>query len=430
MNSSTLPDRSSIEGEQLSKLRVLFSELIPGNPFYSGKLQSPSHPPLEISTLDNFRKTVPFTTKQELIEDQRQNPPYGSNLTYPLERYTRLSQTSATRGTPMKWLDTPESWQWMLESWEKIYRVSGITARDRLFFAFSFAPFLGFWTAFEAAARLGCLSIPGGGLSSAARLRLILDHEMTVLLCTPTYALRLAEVAGKERLDLSVGKIRRIIVAGEPGGSLPGVRKRIEAHWPGAVVVDHHGMTETGPVSYACPARRDVLHIIESAYIAEVIAPDSAEKPAYGKRGELVLTSLGRTGSPLLRYRTGDLVETAPELVCPCGSSELALLGGILGRVDDMMIVRGVNLHPSAVEEVLHGFPGIEEFRVEVQSSLALTEATIHIETASQVRNPEELARQIENALHTAFALRIPVKPVPHGSLPRSEMKANRWVRT
>src|SRR3990172_845168 len=196
MTSLPQPDRAAIEHDQISKLRVLLAELISRNAFYSSKLLS-AQIDSEIPNLSDFLERMPFTFKRDLVDDQFRIPPYGSNLTYPLERYTRFSQTSATRGTPMRWLDTTESWDWMLRNWGRIYETAGVSSKDRLFFAFSFAPFLGFWTAFEAAVRIGCLCIPGGGLSSASRLRLILDHRVNVLLCTPTYALRLAEVAAK-----------------------------------------------------------------------------------------------------------------------------------------------------------------------------------------------------------------------------------------
>ena len=175
-----------------------------------------------VSSLDDFSKRMPFTFKQELVDDQRESPPYGSNLSYSIDRYTRLSQTSATTGKPMRWLDTPADWEWMLNNWRQVYQAAEVSSRDRIFFAFSFAPFLGFWTAFESAVGLGCLCLPGGGLSSAARLRMIFENEITVLCCAPTYALRLAEVAAHEEVKLSSSKVRRIIVAGEPGGSIPG----------------------------------------------------------------------------------------------------------------------------------------------------------------------------------------------------------------
>src|SRR5262249_16838586 len=162
-------------------------------------------------------------------------------LTYPLARYCRLHQTSGTSGRPLRWLDTAESWDWLLDCWDAFYRIVGLWPDDRLFFAFSFGPFLGFWTAFEAAARRGPPCLPGGGMSSVARLRFLLDHEVSVVHCTPTYALRLAEVAREEGIDLAAAPVRMLIVAGEPGGSIPATRGQIEAAW-GAHVFDHNGL--------------------------------------------------------------------------------------------------------------------------------------------------------------------------------------------
>lgn len=427
MTAPRFPDRSNIEARQLAKLRALLAELLLKNPFYSGKLRAGGiHS--DLASLDEFSARAPFTLKQEVMEDQRNHPPYGSNLTYPLERYTRFSQTSGTTGKPMRWLDTPESWVWMLDNWTQVFRVAGVTAEDHVFFAFSFGPFLGFWAAFEAAARMGCLCLPGGGMRSAARLQAILDNRATVLCSTPTYSIRLAEVAAEEKIDLAASKVRRIIVGGEPGGSIPATRTRIEELWPGARVVDHHGMTETGPVSYGCPAQLGVLHVIESAYIAEIVDPESGRAVPPGGRGELVLTNLGRTGSPLLRYRTSDVVQRAADPRCECGSCDLALAGGILGRTDDMVVVRGVNLYPSAIEDLLRACGGVAEYRVEIRTSRALPELAIQVEP-SERQDGAGLAKRLEAALSNAFGLRIPVSSVPRGKLPRFEMKAHRWVR-
>jgi phenylacetate-CoA ligase len=399
-------DRRAIEADQLAKLRRLLSEIIPANPFYAAKLAG-----AQITSLADFFARTPFTSKHELVQDQCDHAPFGTNLTYPVERYSRFCQTSGTTGSPMHWLDTPESWAWMLDSWDRVYRAAAVTAEDRIFFAFSFGPFLGFWTAFESAARLGCLCIPGGGMRSGARLRTIIDAGATVLCCTPTYAIRLGETAVEEKIDLSAARIRKIIVSGEPGGAIPATRARIAELWNGARVIDHHGMTETGPVSYGCPAREGVLHVIESAFIAEVID------------GELILTNLGRTGSPLLRYRTSDIVRPAAQSPCACGSYELALEGGILGRTDDMVVVRGVNVYPSAIENILRAAGGVAEYRVEIHTLHALPELRIQVEASA------EHAQRIQTALNNAFALRIPVSNVPAGTLPRFEMKAKRWVR-
>lgn len=416
--------------QQLAKLQALLGELLPANRFYALKLQAEAA--MAPSSLEEFFARVPFTTKQELALDQQAHPPFGSNLTYPVERYSRFSQTSGTSGKPMRWLDTAESWEWMLVNWRRVYEGAGVTPADRVFFAFSFGPFLGFWVAFEAAVRMGCLCMPGGGMPTAARLAVILDSGATVLCSTPTYAIHMAEVAAREGFDLrGRSQVRSIIVAGEPGGSLPATRRAIEAAWPGARVVDHHGMTEIGPVSYGCPARRDVLHVIESSYIAEVIDPETGRQVERGTRGELVLTNLGRAGSPLLRYRTGDLVVAAPPGRCECGSNDMALPGGILGRSDDMVVVRGVNVYPGAIEEVLRAAGGVAEYRVRVSNTEGgMTELSIEVEPEPDaVTAPVGLAHRIEARLREALSLRIPVSVAPAGSLPRFEMKARRWVR-
>jgi phenylacetate-CoA ligase len=186
-------------------------------------------------------------------------------------------------------------------------------------------------------------------------------------------------------------------------------------------------MTEPGPVTYECPERRGVLHAIEAGYICEVIHPETGAPVAPGETGELVLTTLGRAGSPLLRYRTGDLVRPSAESRCACGSDELALEGGIIGRTDDMLVVRGVNVYPSAVEDVLRSC-GVAEYRVEVGSHLAMSELKIEIEPTPG-KDAAGLVHAVEAALRNTFALRVSIQAVPPGTLPRFEMKARRWVK-
>jgi phenylacetate-CoA ligase len=263
------PTREAIESLQLERLRGLVSQIVPANKFYARKLANTD---LRIASLSDFSSRYPLTTKEELVADQSANPPFGTNHTYPLDRYSRFVQTSGTTREPLRWLDTAEDWRWMVSSWKTIYEAAGVTKTDRIYFAFSFGPFIGFWLAYDAAQMIGCLSIPGGGLSSAARLRAINDNRATVLCCTPSYAIRLGEVALEEKV--SADSIRLIIVAGEPGGSVPATRRRIEQLWPKARVFDHHGMTETGPVTFECPARPGILHIISSAYFAEILSAD------------------------------------------------------------------------------------------------------------------------------------------------------------
>jgi phenylacetate-CoA ligase len=405
-------------------LRRLLGAILPDNAFYRNKL---AHVDPAIASVEDFSARFPFTTKQELADDQRSHPPFGSNLTFPLTSYTRYHQTSGTTSAPLRWLDTPESWHWMVENWKEIYQAAGVSVGDRVYFAFSFGPFIGFWLAFDAAQQLGCLCIPGGGLSTAGRLRAMAENRATVLCCTPSYAAHLAEVAARDHFDLKAAAVRLLIVAGEPGGSVPATRRRLEELWPGVRIFDHHGMTETGPVSHECPAQPGTLHILDRAYLAEVMDAEGKAARA-GEVGELVLTVLGRTGSPLLRYRTGDLARAGG--ACACGRPGTALPGGLLGRTDEMVVVRGVNVYPTAVEDVLRGFSEIAEYQVEVDRSRALVELTLRIEPRSDcaTAEAEALVDRVQQALHEAFNLRVPVALAPAGSLPRFEMKARRWV--
>jgi len=407
--------RGEIEARQWDLLRGLFAR-VPASSFYGRKFRGLEAP----KSIADFCARFPFTTKTELARDQHAAPPFGTVLLEPIEHYTRLHQTSGTTSSPMRWLDTPESWNAIGDCWIRVLTAAGVTKADRFFFAFSFGPFIGFWMAFDAAQRLGCLCLPAGGMSSAARLRMLMDTRATVLCCTPTYALRLAEAAAQEKIDLSKSAIRRIMVAGEPGGSIPSVRARLEQLWPGARVCDHHGMTEVGPVTYECPKTPCRLHVMEEAFIAEIIDPTTGAPAAKNDRGELVLTTLVRTGAPVFRYRTGDVVQPRADVSCECGSHELSLEGGILGRADDMALVRGVNVFPSAVEDLIRSFPEISEYRVTLKNS----EMEIEIES-----DREGVDAALHKALQTTFSLRVPVRNVPGNSLPRAEMKSKRWIR-
>ena len=425
---SKQPDQQSIEQLQLDHIRRLISEIIPKNQFYSNKLGSLDVN--ELTNLDSFTSAIPFTTKTELMQDQLTHPPYGTNLTYPFEHYTRFHQTSATTGVPMRWLDTEDSWEWMLDNWLQIFKAVGVTKGDRCFFAFSFGPFLGFWSAYDAACKLGCLCIPGGGMRSTTRLQVILDNEVSVLCCTPTYAIHLGQTAKSEGIDLNNAALEAIIVAGEPGGAIPATKQRIEALWPTATVYDHHGMTEVGPVSYPCSKKQDVLHILSASYFAEIINPDTLEATEPGQRGELVLTTLGRLASPLLRYRTGDWVKPMKQIPCDCGTYDIGLEGGILSRVDDMVIVRGVNLFPAAVEDIIRSYSEIIEYRVKLSIKNSLDEISIDIELdETYAINENKIVDRLIKKLHDVFNLRINVSVVGRNSLPRFELKASRWIR-
>jgi phenylacetate-CoA ligase len=396
-------------------LRDLLAAILPGNRFYTSKFASIDPKRVELQQL-------PFTTKAELLADQQAHPPYGTALTFERVRYSRMHQTSGTTtGQPLRWLDTPESWMWMLGCWRRIFTLIGLKHDDRLFFPFSFGPFLGFWTAFESAVREGHFCLPGGGMSSSARLRFLLDHDATVVFCTPTYALHLAQTASAEGIDLKASSVRMLVLAGEPGGNIPETRRRIELAW-GARVIDHSGMTEVGPVAVEPFDRAGGLLVLNDYYIAEVIDPATEKSIPSGSMGELVLTNLGRTGSPLIRYRTGDLVR--PEF----GSDgQVWLAGGILGRVDDMIHVRGNNVYPSAIEAIIRRFPEIAEYRVVVDRSGPLTALRLEIECVPPAAE-SIIVDRVGKALRDDLLFRADVVALPTGSLPRFEMKAQRFV--
>ncbi len=408
--------RAEIAVHQLDRLRGGLRRVLAGNRFYQHKLAGYDFGALE--SLDSMRR-LPFTTKAELVADQQAHPPYGTNLSFPLRDYVRLHQTTGTTGQPLKILDTAESWEWWAACWETVYTAAGVSADDVVYLAFSFGPFIGFWSAYEGAKRVGALVVPGGGQTSLQRLRAIRETETTVLVCTPTYALHLAELASQEGFDLASSAVRVTIHAGEPGASIPNTRRRIESSW-GARAYDHIGMTEMGAYAFTC-LEQHAVHVNEAEFIAEILDPISGQPVAEGERGELVLTNLGRWGAPALRYRTRDVVQRGPAS-CPCGRTTLTLLGGVLGRVDDMLIVRGVNIYPAGIEDVLRGIAGVAEFRITLRTAGALDEIALEVECADAV------APQVESALRQALGLRVPVQAVAAGALPRFELKARRVV--
>jgi len=393
-----------IRDQQLKKLRAGLTAVLTGNQFWRDRLDS-------VDGWDDFKR-LPLTSKSELLADQASHPPFGTNLTYSVDRYVRLHQTSGSSGElPLRWLDTAESWDWWLRIWaEHVYRAASVTPADRLFLAFSFGPFIGFWSAFGGAERLGALCISGGAMTSEQRVRSILDLGATVLLSTPTYALRLADVARGMGVDLAESSVRVTIHAGEAGASIPATRDAIEAAWS-ASSFDHTGMTELGPTGFSCSAR-DGVHLIESEFIFEVTDD-----------GELVATNLGRWGMPLIRYRTGDRVIVSRE-PCPCGSPFMKIVGGIQGRVDDMFTVRGVNLYPSQVEDIVRRHPGVAEFVIEHRRERRMDEVALLVETSAASFSAERL----EADLRQALGVRLDCRVVPSGTLPRSELKSRRIV--
>lgn len=399
---------------QIQKLNQMLVFVTQYNEFYKEKLSGHILP---IRTHADLA-SLPFTTKQELVNDQKMHPPHGKNHSYPVKNYIRYHQTSGTSGRPLKILDTFESWSWWEKCWKEVYRSSSVTSSDHVFLAFSFGPFIGFWGAFEAAKQIGALVITAGSQTSKERLTSMIENKATVLLGTPSYVLHLIETAAEMGIDLKETSISKIITAGEPGASVPSIRKQIEDSY-GATLYDHVGMTEMGAYGYSCSVQKGI-HINESEFIAEIINPDTLEPAVPGEKGELVLTNLGRYGYPLIRYRTGDVVSNVPE-TCNCGNPFMFLPGGIIGRADDMVVIRGINIYPSSIESIVREFNEIKEFRIVYFTIEDMDQIKVQVETTDA-----SIAKKLAVCLRERVGLRIDTEIVPEGSLPRFSMKAKR----
>jgi phenylacetate-CoA ligase len=412
-------DPEAFRVRQHRRLQHLLAEVLNSNAFYQNKLRGAGFQSAkDLASLDDLVH-LPFTTKQELADDQGAHPLFGTNLTYSLDRYIRLHQTSGTTGKPLRWLDTAESWAWWSRCWATIYRAANVGPGDRIFFPFSFGPFIGFWAGWAGSQEVGAMAISGGGQSSEQRLKNMLQVGATVVCCTPSYALHLAEVSRQLSLDLESAPVRALVVAGEPGGSIPGTKQRIEREW-NAQVFDHTGATEVGAHGFTCLEQSGV-HLNEAEFVVEVIDPHTG-KP--DDAGELIITNLGREGMPVIRYRTGDLVLLNRDR-CECGRPFARMEGGILGRADDMLTVRGVNIFPSAVENIVRRHTRVTEFAAEVYRANELDEMEIRIEVEDG--EGDRIAEGLASDLQNSLGLRMLVTPVTAGQLPRYELKARRF---
>ena len=315
-------------------------------------------------------------------------------------------------------LDTAKDWEWWMDAWQYVLDAADINQNDRVVTAFSFGPFIGFWSAYDAVHRRGALVAPAGGMNTPARIEMIRSLEATVIFCTPSYAIHMAQVASEHQTQVADTSVKTIVVAGEPGGNIPAVREQIELAWD-ARVIDHAGASEVGPWGFADPDGRG-LYVNEIEFIAEFISIESGQPAEDGELSELVLTTLGRDGCPVIRYRTGDLTRPTWNHQGKCNF--VLLDGGVLGRVDDMMIVRGVNIFPSSIEQILRSFPEIIEYRMTALKEGAMDRLKIEIE--DRLNEPGRVASELQLRL----GLKVEVESVAMGTLPRFELKGNRFI--
>ncbi|MEM0924911.1 MAG: phenylacetate--CoA ligase family protein [Planctomycetota bacterium] len=402
---------------QLDRLNALLTASRT-HPFYRDRLASLKLPLNDLSELCQ----LPLLRKSEMVAEAPGAP--ARLFAEKRSSYRYFHQTSGTSGRPMPVLDTDADWEWWMRCWGHVLRAAHVRQDDVAMMAFSFGPFIGFWTACDALRREGALVIPGGGLSSEARVQMIVEQQCSIVCCTPTYALHLLDVASKMGVDLAESNVARLIVAGEPGGSLPSVRKRIESGYD-ATVVDHSGGSEIGAWGFGS---RDgtALHVIESEFVAECLVFDNQTPDGRAAEpdepSELILTGLGRFGGPAIRYRTGDIVKPSYEHADPdCGF--LRLEGGVVGRMDDMVVIRGVNIFPSSIEAIVREIDPHAEFQMIVHRLGEMDSMRVAIEL------PSDTCERLASLLQSRLALRIPVDDVPPGSLPRFSAKSRRLVR-
>jgi phenylacetate-CoA ligase len=417
--------RKVLEEVQLKRLKALIESVYRENPFYKRKFKDHGIVPADIQSVRDIAK-LPYLYKYEISEDQEAHPPFGSNLIGGLERYVRYHQTTGTTGRPVRWLDTKETWNWRGRCAAMSLMGSGVTSKDIIFFPFAFGPHVAYWGVWEGAYQIGALAIAGGGWNTLQRVKAIFENNVTVVAFTPTYAMRMAEVASENGINLKESLVRLTFHGGEPGALIPSVRKKIMESW-GAKPFDYPGLTEVGAYGIHCVQQEGAVHVNEAEFIFEMIDPKTGDLIEGDGTGEMVLTNLGRTSSPSIRFRTGDLVKAKTEK-CPCGRTFRLLEGGIIGRVDGMITVRGINIFPSQVQAVVERHLGLgEEYQVIATTEKGMAELKVMCELLDN--SPcDVILKKIEEDLRDHFEIRIGAEAVPKGTLERSDYKSKRFI--
>lgn len=420
--------RDEIRKQQEEKLKATVQHAWDQSPFYRKKFEEANFTPDKMRSIEDISR-IPFLTKEDLREDQETSPPWGSMLTVPVEECQRIHMTSGTTGTPLKILDTPEGWTKFCHIYARMLYAYGIRKTDMVMPLFSFGPWVGFWAGYYACQEIGCLLFAAGGMKTAQRIDAITTYPITVIGCTPSYAIHLADVARKSGIDLSKeAHIRISWHTGEPGAVIPGVKNKIEEAY-GCKAFDFLGSTEIGPWGYNCEFQSGLTHVNEDWVLQEVLDLETDEPVGPGGTGELVLTHLERRANPFLRYRTRDIVQVG-DRKCPCGRTLFTLEGSVLGRLDDMKKIRGVIVYPSKIEEIVRGFEEVDEFQVVFKRVHDLDEIIVKIDPVPELdpSSYEQFQGSVEEALQISLGIRASVEILKAGTLPRWDHKAKRFV--
>ena len=422
--------RTELEQHQLGRLRDQLNHVCERSPFYRRKMSAAGIKPDEIRTMADLRR-IPFTEKNELKQSQVDHPPWGDFACIAPQEAVRVFQTSGTTGTPVRIMLNRKDWHENFYEQFMHFRCGyGLTEKDVLFVPFNYGLYIAWWGFQASMEKAGLTIVPGGGLSSKARLQALLDWGATAICGTPSYLLYLAETARNNNIDLGSSLIRKMVAAGEPGAGILATKRALESQWE-AECFDDIGSTEISNFGYECIKHRGT-HVVESMFLAEVLDTETLEPLADGEVGELVLTNLGCESMPLIRYRTMDLVRFNRE-ACECGRTNLRLDGGIVGRADDMFHFAGVNIFPSQIQSLLHmAHEFSQEYQLVVPRMGSGKRLRIRVEPAHDQISAAQLSGATERLLES-IKHRITVTPeievVEIGMLPRFEGKSRRIVR-
>ncbi len=416
---------------QIEKLRFLLDFAYNNSRFYRERWDAHGVKPSDIRGLEDLTK-LPIVTKYDFDKDQRAHPPYGTVPTRPPGLQMKHWQTSGTTARPRLWMETGQDWENAIEYMTRSLYAYGVRSGWRGYFAFGFPPFIGFWIAFAASEALGCQNIPKGAVPTEAWLTLmssLAGQAPSFVCCTPTYAVRQLEAARKRGIDPHDLKIDRLILAGEPGASIPATNRLLKEGW-NAQVHEYLGSTETnGPILYSCEyqAQQPLLcdHIMADYFLVELVDPESLE-PVKGNMGVSCVTSLSRFGMPAIRFLLGDFMEI-DNTRCGCGRTSPLARGGVVARADDMLIVRGVKIYPSLIEDSVRSLPGLSpEYRLKRRGDGL--QILVEAEPSVPDRDYERLKASLQEDIKIKTLLTVDIEVTVPGTLPREEAKTKRII--
>ena len=423
----TLP-KEKLKKLQLKKFQEIVRWAYERSKFYRALYRKAGIEPGDIKTFDDIRK-VPKIEKASLRSIQGKDPfPYGDILCVPIREVTAYRQTSGTTGQPVYQADTWQDWEFGTECYAYALYAQGYRDTDRFFLPFGYNIFVAFWAAHLAAEKLGCEVVPGGVLNTEARILKMRELRATAMAATPSYVLGMAETAQKMGLNLPQDLyIRKITVAGEPGGSIPATRKRMEEAW-GAKVFDEVGSTEIGHWGWECRYQSG-LHVNDAFFLVEIEDIDTGEPiNEPGKPGKMIITTLNRFAQPCIRFDSKDVIQWSAGN-CECGRTFRQLDGGVIGRIDDITKVKGVLLSPSAIEEVCRRIPELSnEYQVIVTKKGDIDDITLKVEYLENYKNNlSEIKARLDSELRITTNLGYNIEFHEYGNLPRSEGKSRRF---